>query len=197
LETFYNGLIPNSKAMLDASSGGDLISKSYTEGFAFIESITANTYQWPTARANHAPAKKTAGIHEVSKITALATQIAQIHNMMKTLMTPLVLPTVQAEPVKVVTDDAEVAFVYCDDGHLFADCPGNPVSVNYVANYSKNNNPYSTTYNPGWKNHPNFSCTAPQNQHKAPAVPPGFAAQGNSQLEKILKNFMHEQEDYF
>ncbi|MCI65817.1 hypothetical protein A2U01_0087075, partial [Trifolium medium] len=29
------------------------------------------------------PAKKTAGIHEVSETTALAAQVAQIHNMMK------------------------------------------------------------------------------------------------------------------
>ncbi|MCI33864.1 hypothetical protein A2U01_0055082, partial [Trifolium medium] len=78
------------------------------------------------ARANSAPAKKTAGIHEVSETTAFATQIAQIHNMMKTLMTPPVLLATEAEPVKVVTDATEVACVYCGGGHLFADCPGNP-----------------------------------------------------------------------
>ncbi|MCI28327.1 hypothetical protein A2U01_0049527, partial [Trifolium medium] len=96
----------------------------------------------------------------------------------------------------VVTDSAEVACVYCGGGHLFEDCPGNPVSVNYVANYSKHNNPYSATYSPGWKNHPNFSWTAPQNQQKAPDVPPGFAAQGNSQLETVLKNFMQETQKF-
>ncbi|MCI65556.1 hypothetical protein A2U01_0086814, partial [Trifolium medium] len=37
LETFYNGLIPNSRNMLDASSGGALFSKSYNEGFDLIE----------------------------------------------------------------------------------------------------------------------------------------------------------------
>ncbi|MCI42364.1 hypothetical protein A2U01_0063601, partial [Trifolium medium] len=41
----------------------------------------------------------------------------------------------------------EVACVYCGGGHLFADCHGNPISVNYVANYNKNNNPYNVTYN--------------------------------------------------
>ncbi|MCI87502.1 hypothetical protein A2U01_0108786, partial [Trifolium medium] len=71
--------------------------------------ITANTYQWPTARANPAPAKKPTGIHEVSETTTIAAQIAQIHNMMKTLMTPAVLPATEAEPIKVVTDAAEVA----------------------------------------------------------------------------------------
>ncbi|MCI65332.1 hypothetical protein A2U01_0086590, partial [Trifolium medium] len=33
--------------------------------------------------------------------------------MMKTLMTPPVLPPAEVEPVKVVTDSAEVACVYC------------------------------------------------------------------------------------
>ncbi|MCI88826.1 hypothetical protein A2U01_0110114, partial [Trifolium medium] len=70
-------------------------------------------------RANPAPAKKPAGIHEVSETTAIAAQIAQIHNMMKTLMTRPVLPATEAEPVKVVTDSAEVACVYCGGGHLF------------------------------------------------------------------------------
>ncbi|MCI39763.1 hypothetical protein A2U01_0060995, partial [Trifolium medium] len=121
-------------------SGGAILSKSYTEGFALIESIIANTYQWPTVRANLVPAKKTASIHEVSETTALAAQVAQIHNMMKTLMLPPALPEVALEPVKVVADSAEVACVYCGGTHLFDDCPGNPVSVNYVANFGKNNN---------------------------------------------------------
>ncbi|MCI55905.1 hypothetical protein A2U01_0077156, partial [Trifolium medium] len=66
--------------MLDASFGGALLSKSYTDGFALIESITVNTYQWPTNRATPPPtaAKKPAGMHKVSE-TTLAAQVAQIH----------------------------------------------------------------------------------------------------------------------
>ncbi|MCI79197.1 hypothetical protein A2U01_0100468, partial [Trifolium medium] len=75
---------------------------------------------------NPAPAKKTAGVHEVSETTALASQVAQLSNMIKTFMTTPVKTTAEPEPVKVVT------FVYCGGGHLFEDCPGNPVSVNYV-----------------------------------------------------------------
>ncbi|MCI77017.1 hypothetical protein A2U01_0098287, partial [Trifolium medium] len=77
-------------------------SKSYNEGFDLIESITANTYQWPTTRANPGPAKKTAGVHEVSETTALAAQIAQLSKMMKTFMTTPIKPTAEPEPVKVV-----------------------------------------------------------------------------------------------
>lgn len=51
LETFYNGLIPYSRNILDASIGGSHLSKSYEEGCSLIESITTNTYQWPANRA--------------------------------------------------------------------------------------------------------------------------------------------------
>ncbi|MCI85401.1 hypothetical protein A2U01_0106680, partial [Trifolium medium] len=72
---------------------------------------------WPTVRATPAPGKKTAGINEVSETTALAAQVAQIHNMMKTLMLPPALPEAASEPVKVVADSAEVACVYCGGAH--------------------------------------------------------------------------------
>ncbi|KAK2450136.1 hypothetical protein QL285_009271 [Trifolium repens] len=198
LETFYNGLTPSSRNMLDASSGGALLSKSYTEGFDLIESITANTYQWPTIRANPASntSKKPVGVHEVCETTTLAAQIALIHNMMKTLLTSPALPTVTAEPVNVVSDSAEVACVYCGGAHLYEEYPANPVSTNYVNNFNKNNNPYSERYNPGWRNHPNFSWANAQNQQKAPDVPPGFSAQNNSQLDAILKSFMQETKNF-
>lgn len=45
LETFYNELVPSSRNMLDASSGGDFLSMYYEEGYKLIESSTTNTYQ--------------------------------------------------------------------------------------------------------------------------------------------------------
>jgi hypothetical protein len=81
---------------------------------------------------------------------------------MKTLLSPPTLPAVDIEPVKVVSDSAEVACVYYGDAQLFEDCSTNPVCANYVGNFSINN-PYSSTYNPGWKNHPNFSWVTAQN----------------------------------
>ena len=58
--------------------------------------------------------------------------------------------------VKQVT---ELSCVYCGEERDFDNCPGNPSSVNYVGNFNRQpqNNPYSNTYNPGWKQHRNFS----------------------------------------
>ena len=46
--------------------------------------------------------------------------------------------------------------------HVFEDCPlisnlfnNNQEQLNVV--FQRQNNPYGQTYNPGWKNHPNFS----------------------------------------
>ena len=58
--------------------------------------------------------------------------------------------------VKQVT---ELSCVYYGEEHVFDKCPENPASVNYVGNFNRQpqNNPYSSTYNPGWKQHPNLS----------------------------------------
>ncbi|MFQ6631046.1 hypothetical protein Gotur_010071 [Gossypium turneri] len=41
--------------------------------------------------------------------------------------------------------------------HVFDECLSNPASMYYMGNFNQNNNPYSNTYNPRWKQHPNFS----------------------------------------
>lgn len=65
--------------MLDVSSSGALFFKSYEEGYNLIESITTNTYQWPVTRACIIIVpKKPVGVHEFTKTTSLADQMAQI-----------------------------------------------------------------------------------------------------------------------
>jgi hypothetical protein len=76
-------------------------------------------------------------VYEVSETTAIDAQVAQIHHMMETLLTPPALPEVVAKPVQVITDSTEVTCVYRGGAHLFEDCSANPVSVKYVSNFSK------------------------------------------------------------
>ena len=103
---------------------------------------------------------------------------------------------------------AAVSCVYCGDGHSFDSCPSNPASVCYVGNFNKNNNPFSNTYNQGWRQHPNFSWS---NQGvnlyptpNRPNHPPGFQQQlpqqqqyqkqqhseQSSSMESLLKEYM-------
>ena len=88
-------------------------------------------------------------VHNIDAITALSAQVTSLTNMVKAM-------TSAPAAVKQV---AELFCVYCGEEHDFDNCLGNPVSVNYVGNFNRQvqNNPYSNTYNPGWKQHPNFS----------------------------------------
>lgn len=51
-------------------------------------------------------------------------------------------------------------------------------TVNYIGNNNKQGM-YSNTYNPGWRNHPNFSWSNNKGQMSAPRQynPPGFQNQ--------------------
>ncbi|KAI5429921.1 hypothetical protein KIW84_034486 [Lathyrus oleraceus] len=102
LETFYNGLVPSSRNMLDTSSGGALLSKSYQEAYSLIESIITKTYQWPVTKVvARTTQKNPTGIHEISETITLVAQVAEIHKMMKNMISS---PDVTAaEPEKIVT----------------------------------------------------------------------------------------------
>ncbi|XP_020426537.1 uncharacterized protein LOC109950815 [Prunus persica] len=64
--------------------------------------------------------------------------------------------------------------------HPSSECTtGNPFAsleqINQVAEFNRHrNDPYSNMYNPGWRNHPNFSRSNTQNVQRPP---PGFLAQ--------------------
>jgi hypothetical protein len=71
--------------------------------------------------------------------------------------------------------------------HQAQNCPSMTAfemeQVNAFNNFQKpSSGPYSKTYNPGWRNHPNFSWKQNQpttNQGRAPHYPPGFSSYQN------------------
>ncbi|KAH9753175.1 Endonuclease [Citrus sinensis] len=120
LETFYNGLNPSTRLMVDALANEALLSKSYTETYEILERIANNNYQWPSAR--QPAARGSAGVHNIDIITALSTQVTSLTNMVKAM-------TAAPTTVKQIT---ELSCVYCDEEHDFDNCPGNSASVNYL-----------------------------------------------------------------
>ena len=58
---------------------------------------------------------------------------------------------VAVNAMNAVSPIVDVSCVQCGEGHLYGMCPYNPQSVCDVQN-----NPYSKTYNPDWRNHSNF-----------------------------------------
>ncbi|XP_062114415.1 uncharacterized protein LOC133825500 [Humulus lupulus] len=202
METFYNGLNAASRMVLDASANGAILSKSYNEAFEILERIASNNYQWSNTRAP--TSRKVAGVLEVDALTALTAQMASMTNILKNMsMGGNVQPAAAIQ-------SAEVSCVYCGDGHTFENCPSNPASVCYVGNhnFNRNNNPYSNSYNPVWRQHPNLSWGGQgASSSGAPAqgkqsFPPGFSQQSRAQqphqsqgsqsssLESLMRDYM-------
>lgn len=98
--------------------------------------------------------KKPAGVHEITKTKNVVVQMAQIHQMIKNMMTSFDASACILD--KVVIGANVVACVCYGGAHLFEECSTNHVFMNYVRNH-KYNNPFNNTYNPGLRNYPNFS----------------------------------------
>ncbi|XP_017984308.1 PREDICTED: uncharacterized protein LOC108663603 [Theobroma cacao] len=98
-----------------------------------------------------------------------------------------------------VVQNSFVVCEMCGDGPLNDQCPYNFESVQFVGNFNRQlNNPYSNTYNPSWRNHPNFSWNnnaRPSNPK--PNMPLGFQQQvrplvpeKKSQVEELLLQYI-------
>ncbi|XP_050233223.1 uncharacterized protein LOC126681711 [Mercurialis annua] len=149
MQTFYNGASEATRGMIDAAAGGSLMKSN--------------------EKAKQTPAKEQLpkGVYSVDQATALQAQVDVLTKQMQNMF----VAAVQAS---------------CDLcgqlGHNSFECylaaPSDTEQVNFVVAQGQGrggNNPYSKTYNPGWRNHPNFSWSNSANNAPRPAQgPPGF-----------------------
>ncbi|KAK8569206.1 hypothetical protein V6N12_007738 [Hibiscus sabdariffa] len=142
---FYNGVNAPTRMMLDASANGTLLDKSLEEAFDILDRIANNDYQFPTSRLGSG--RRTPGKLDLDVNDSVSAQLSTITNSLKNLQRPTD-----------VRDAKVVSCIHCKGNHHANDCPTMHESVSYVGNFNRNaNNPYSNNYNPGWRQHPNFS----------------------------------------
>ncbi|CAN6552304.1 unnamed protein product [Malus baccata var. baccata] len=170
LQYFYEGLLPLERQMLDASAGGALVDKTPRDAKTLIANRALNAQQYEgvgqrdTSRPHH--------VNEVSSIFELQSQMANLTSMLSQLV----------EGSK--TQGTTTCGVCSIQGHQSDQCPqlienGGWESANAVGYGNQNqprNDPFSNTYNPGWRDHPNFRWRdAPQyGQQSGFRQPPGF-----------------------
>ncbi|KAG8478888.1 hypothetical protein CXB51_028742 [Gossypium anomalum] len=118
--------------VVDASANSALLSKSYNKAYEINERIASNNYQWPTNRATSG--RRVAGIHEVDTLTSLTCQVSPISSMLKNLTTNGSNSFAAQPPHQFES----IACVYCEEGHLFEECPSNLESVYYMGNQNQN-----------------------------------------------------------
>jgi len=129
------------------------MSKTEDEAYNLIEEIVINNYQGSNKRGQ---AKSIGGKFDVDALTLLTAKIDGI--------------TQRLDKLNVNAMNSCALFPTCDKcgshDHMNENCqvgkpfaPSPSDNVAYVNNFQPklNHNPYSNTYNPSWKHHPNFS----------------------------------------
>ncbi|XP_019154250.1 PREDICTED: uncharacterized protein LOC109150722 [Ipomoea nil] len=157
-----------STSLVDTAAGGYTGDKNSDELEAIYESLATNSRQ-------KAVRGRRAAVHEISTQSELTTQMAELTKQINLLMT---------------RDSSNREFcAFCNTyGHNSSVCMNAESSQSYYeeANYmgsnmgrqQQRNDPFSNTYNSGWRNHPNFSWRDQGNAR--PMEPPGFQQQGQS-----------------
>ncbi|CAN6487370.1 unnamed protein product [Victoria cruziana] len=167
LQGFYDGLTEAHKQVIDSSCGGSLMMKSEDDVWILYDTLSENSLHniGPTV-LRHQPAKKGvsevgSGPHDESKLDSLSRKMDHLLNSRGN--------TGYRQPVCELCDST---------GHVTDDCPISRIdssgqTVNAAQGYSRTYDPYSSTYNPGWRNHPNFGWRNNnyQNQNQLPPPP--------------------------
>ncbi|KAJ9557548.1 hypothetical protein OSB04_012162 [Centaurea solstitialis] len=187
LETFYNGLNEGARQMLDATTGGAFTARSYNEGYLILERISNNNGHWVDPRSIP---NRSSGCREAD---SQAVFVSKLSDIMAAAIRKL---TTEKQVVSSVhsseTTELPVQCTYCGGDHPFDACPGNPEQVNYVGNNNFRSGPFSPTYNPGWRQHPNLSWNSPTLNPQLPKL------QGQSHTDNYKQsNFQNQGQSNF
>ncbi|KAM2449519.1 hypothetical protein PS1_019615 [Malus domestica] len=155
LQYFYEELLPIECQMLDASVGGALVDKTPMAAKTLIANRALNAQQYEGVGQRDTPRQQ---VNEVSSTSDIQSQLANL--------TSIVSQMVEGMRMK----EPSVCGVCSIQGHASEKCPqlienGGWESANAIEFQGHNqprNDPYSNTYNPGWRNHPNFKWREPQ-----------------------------------
>ncbi|KAK5811298.1 hypothetical protein PVK06_026627 [Gossypium arboreum] len=190
VQTFHNGLNPSTRQMIDAVAGGTINNKTPEAAYEFIEKMSLNNYQWQVMRTKPT---KAASVFNLDVVIMLSNQVELLNKKIEGLC-----GSTQVHPVMRCDSNGRGAYTKYQ--------PFNPSiekeQVQYMGNNNSRpqNNPYSNTYNAGWRNHPNFSWGSQGNQR--PQHPPGFQQPSYQQekkpsLEEMLTKFISVSETHF
>ncbi|KAM2932191.1 hypothetical protein FF1_040289 [Malus domestica] len=170
LQYFYEGLLPLERQMLDASAGGALVDKTPRDAKTLNANRALNAQQYKGVGQRDTP--RPHHVNEVSSISELQSQMANLTSMLSQFV----------EGPK--TQGTTICGVCSIQGHQSDQCPqlienGGWESANVVGYGNQNQprgDPFSNTYNQGWRDHPNFRWrdASQYAQQSGFRQPPGF-----------------------
>ncbi|XP_027174625.1 actin-100-like [Coffea eugenioides] len=193
IQYFYEGLLFRDKSIIDAASGGTLVNKTPREAWELIEGMTENSQQFGT-RENIL----TRRVNEL-ETSSILQQLTELTSFVRQLAVGN-------------ASQAKVCGICTAMGHFTEICPliqeKSAQQVNMVGHAPAPRQPYdlySSTYNPGWKDHPNFSYGGNRQSNFAPnrqqwyqqqyqPCPPPPHSNSSPSIEEMMKQLIANQQ---
>ncbi|XP_050217423.1 uncharacterized protein LOC126668261 [Mercurialis annua] len=192
LQIFYNGLGEITRSTIDLASGGSLKQKTLDKANELIEKLAMVSSNWSSERRRPPAQKALMKLDQSKEFEAMKAMNASLQSQVDALKKQV---TPQNAPVAYV----QVGCEHCGDfNHGSSDCyaTGQAWSeqVNYVEGQRQENDPYSNTYNSGWRNHPNFGWRNQEGQGNAQGSnQAGPSFQGGNRPPQQQGNYHHNQ----
>ncbi|KAJ9189585.1 hypothetical protein P3X46_000859 [Hevea brasiliensis] len=188
-QNFYTNVTPAIRGIIDAQTRGEFIMKHEDEAYELLEKIAKNTHLWSSPRGP-APTQKrqAAGMYDLDPFNMINAKFDALTNVLAKKMEDLSM-LVSSSSSAGSSQQVAYAEGTTSCGVDFGE------QATYVGNYGNKQmgNSYSQTYNPTWRNHPNFSWGNQQsqvpNQNFQPQQQQGILYQQNRQP---LPNFQQK-----
>src|SRR4051812_32558884 len=156
MQVFVNGLKIKTKQLIDTAAGGSTNFSTATGIKKIIEAIAANEHLELYDRSVSHP-EGIIDLKLANQVIKMEDQIAaEVERRLKKM-------TVETQTAAQVQPAQTVSCEICNGPHQTVYCFATPQQIEEIK-FLKKNNSYSNTYNPGWKNHPNFSWKDQQQQ---------------------------------
>ncbi|XP_027122255.1 uncharacterized protein [Coffea arabica] len=188
IQYFYERLLFRDRSIIDTASGGALVNKTPREARELIEGMAENSQQFGTRE--DVPIRK---VNEV-ETSSIQQQLTELTSFVRQLAVGN-------------ASQAKACGTCPGMGHSTDMCPmiqeENLEQVN-MAGYApaprNQYDPYSNTYNPGWRDHPNLSYGGTKQSNFVTNKPPGYQQQyqprpppspsSGPSLEEMMKQMM-------
>ena len=155
---FYEGLTNRERRLVEMLCNGEFLQKDPEEAFEYLNELAEKSHTWTGPSATDSTSRsRPAGIYQLREEDSLKAQIESLTRQIEALKTK------ESRGIHMIAraESQEPCFMCGGVEHLAKDCPTyNEMrgvyeeQCNALGVYNK---PFSNTYNPGWRNHPNFS----------------------------------------
>jgi hypothetical protein len=165
---FYEGLTPKDRQMVELMCNGTFENKDLDEAMEYLDLLAKNAQNWDTtgnyeALGKTQPHTSSGGMYNLREDHDLQAKFASLARKVEALELK------KSGKLKSVQD---IVCQICETNeHATNDCLTLPSfkeclheQAHALNSFQRpNHNPYSQTYNPGWRNHPNFSWKSGNN----------------------------------